>query len=193
MRTILVQDLMVPLTEYATVFEDATLSDAIDALEAAQAQFDKSKYRHRAILVCEKKTSKIIGKISQLDVVRTLEPKYDLLGEKGSISRFEFSPHFMKSILDQYELWHEPLKDTYRKVSKQKVTNVMYKLTEGEYIKEDACLNEAVHQLIMGHHQSLLVSRGEEIVGVLRLTDVFMEICAARKEEKEKVRKSKKK
>ena len=31
MKTILVKDLMVPLTEYATVFEDATLSDAIDA------------------------------------------------------------------------------------------------------------------------------------------------------------------
>ncbi len=58
----------------------------------------------------------------------------------------------------------------------------MYKLSQGEYVKEDSGLNEAVHQLIMGHHQSLLVSRGEEIVGVLRLTDIFMEICTARKE-----------
>ncbi|MBT6751298.1 MAG: CBS domain-containing protein, partial [Desulfobacula sp.] len=80
MKTILVKDLMVPLTEYATVFEDATLSDAIDALETAQSKFDKSRYRHRAILVCEKKTRKILGKISQMDVIRTLEPKYDLLG-----------------------------------------------------------------------------------------------------------------
>jgi hypothetical protein len=28
----------------------------------------------------------------------------------------------------------------------------------------------------MGRHQSLLVTRDEEIVGILRLTDVFMEI-----------------
>jgi hypothetical protein len=28
----------------------------------------------------------------------------------------------------------------------------------------------------MGRHQSLLVTKGEEIVGVLRLTDVFREI-----------------
>ncbi len=181
MKTLLVKDLMVPLAEYATVFEDASLSDAIDALEKAQSQFDKSRYRHRAVLVCEKKTNKVLGKISQSDVIRALEPKYDLLGEKESISRFGFSPKFMKSILDQYELWYEPLKDICHKAEKQKVIDVMYKLTEGEYVKEDSGVNEAVHQLIIGHHQSLLVSRGEEIVGILRLTDIFMEICAIRK------------
>ena len=65
MKTLLVKDLMVPLAEYATVFEDASLSDAIDALEKAQSQFDKSRYRHRAVLVCEKKTNKVLGKISE--------------------------------------------------------------------------------------------------------------------------------
>jgi predicted transcriptional regulator len=29
----------------------------------------------------------------------------------------------------------------------------------------------------MGHHQSLLVTRAGKIVGILRLTDVFGEIC----------------
>jgi len=182
MKNILVKEIMVPLSEYATVFEDASLFDAIDALEAAQSQFDKSRYRHRAILVREKKTNKVIGKISQMDVIRAMEPKYSLLGEKESISRAGFSPRFMKSILDQYELWYEPLKDICHTAGKQKVIDVMYKLTEGEYVKQDSGLNQAVHQLVMGHHQSLLVSEGEEIVGVLRLTDVFMEICKARKE-----------
>ena len=30
-----------------------------------------------------------------------------------------------------------------------------------------------IHQLVLGHHQSLLVTRGDKIVGILRLTDVF--------------------
>jgi signal-transduction protein with cAMP-binding, CBS, and nucleotidyltransferase domain len=34
-------------------------------------------------------------------------------------------------------------------------------------------LDEAIHHLIMGHHQSLLVKRDDQIVGILRLTDVF--------------------
>ena len=35
---------------------------------------------------------------------------------------------------------------------------------------------EAIHQLVMGRHQSLLVTKGKDIVGILRLTDVFREI-----------------
>lgn len=182
MKTILVKELMVPLKEYATVFEDATLGDAIDALEKAQALFDKNRYHHRAILVCQQGTHKVLGKISQMDVIRALEPNYRQLGETKPIAPMVFSPKFMRSIMDQYELWLEPLKDICRKAEKLKAVDVMYQLTPGEFVKEDSKLNEAVHQLIMGHHQSLLVSRGEEIVGVLRLTDVFTKLCAARKE-----------
>jgi len=186
MKSILVRDLMVPLSEYATVNEDATLSEALDKLEQAQEKFDSSRYRHRAILVCEKKTNKVIGKLSQLDVIRSLEPKYDLFTEEKSfsqagIARFGFSPQFMKGILDQYKLWYEPLKDICAKTGTQKVKDIMHTLTAGEYVKEDANLGEAIHQLIMGHHQSLLVTRNEDIVGILRLTDVFKEICIDRR------------
>jgi predicted transcriptional regulator len=44
---------------------------------------------------------------------------------------------------------------------------------EGEYVNEDASLEVACHQLVLGHHQSLLVTRGDKIIGILRLTDVF--------------------
>jgi predicted transcriptional regulator len=49
--------------------------------------------------------------------------------------------------------------------------------TPKERIAEESSLQEAVHQLIVGNHQSLLVTRDSEIVGVLRLTDVFSKIC----------------
>ena len=49
----------------------------------------------------------------------------------------------------------------------------MYKPTEGEYIKVSATMNEAIHQLIIGKHHSLLVRNGSDIVGIVRLTDVF--------------------
>ena len=55
----------------------------------------------------------------------------------------------------------------------------MYTPAEGEYIKEDATMDQAINQLIIGHHHSLLVTKGNEIVGILRLADVFMEIVQA--------------
>jgi len=38
-------------------------------------------------------------------------------------------------------------------------------------------MDEAIHQLVLGHHQSLLVTgKDGDIVGILRLTDVFSTI-----------------
>jgi predicted transcriptional regulator len=56
------------------------------------------------------------------------------------------------------------------------VKKFMHSPTEGEYVEEDATLDVAIHRLVMGHHQSLLVTRGEKIVGIIKLTDVFAEI-----------------
>jgi CBS domain containing-hemolysin-like protein len=58
-----------------------------------------------------------------------------------------------------------------------KVKEIMYTPTEGEYVDDEATLDQAIHQLVIGRHQSLLVTKGEDIVGILRLTDVFAEIC----------------
>jgi CBS domain-containing protein len=172
-----VKDLMVPLEEYAMVFEEATLFEAVMALEKAHEDLDRSRYHylHRAVLVYDK-NKKIVGKISQLDVLRALEPKYMEMGDQGALSRAGFSPQFLKSMLEQQSLWARPLKDVCGKAAKLKVKSFMYTPTEGEYIEDSASLEEAMHLLVMGRHQSLLVTRGENIVGILRLTDVFMEI-----------------
>jgi predicted transcriptional regulator len=49
----------------------------------------------------------------------------------------------------------------------------MHTLSADECVSEDATLDKAIHLLIMGHQQSLLVKRDDKIVGILRLTDVF--------------------
>ena len=63
MKSYLVKDLMVPLSEYATVTENARLFEAVLALEKAQENFEDehTRYRHRAVLVLDKK-GKVIGK-----------------------------------------------------------------------------------------------------------------------------------
>jgi len=178
-KTIAIKDLMVPLDEYATVSEDATLFEAITALEHAQETLDRNRYLylHRAVLIYDK-NNKIVGKISQLDALRALEPKYEDLGDLGGLSRTGFSPRFLKTMLKQEALWDSPLKDICTKAASFKVKTFMYTPTEGEYIDEGASLDEAIHLLVMGHHQSLLVTRGEDkaIIGVLRVTDVFAEV-----------------
>ncbi|MBI4621003.1 MAG: CBS domain-containing protein [Desulfobacterales bacterium] len=176
MKEIRVKDIMVPLKEYATVHEDSSLADAVYALEEAQKAFDVSRERHRAILVYDN-NKKIVGKLSQWDVIKSLEPKYDSFGDLRSVSRSGFSPEFIKSMLEKHNLWVDDLDTVCHRVAKKRVKEVMYVPTEGEKIEEDATFGKALHMLIIGHHQSLLVSRGEGIVGVLRLGDVFKLVC----------------
>lgn len=175
MKTRKVKDIMVPLAEYATVLESATLREAVLALEAAQEKFDKERYRHRALLVLDKH-KKVVGKISQIDVLTVLEPKYGTMLKEGELPRSGLTKKFMMSMLDHYDLWNGSLERTCSRASDKKVKALMKRPSEGEYIREDDSLGKAMHQLIMGNNQSLLVTREKDIVGILRLTDVFSQI-----------------
>jgi len=181
MKELIVKDIMVPLSEYATVSEEASLKDAINSLETAQKKFKLNQYTHKAILVYDK-NNKITGKISTLDIIRALEPKYSLIGKSNplssiGLSRFGLSSGFLKSLVKQYNLWNEPFESLLSNASSQKVKDFMYNPSEGEYVKEDASLAEAIHQIVMGHHQSLLVVKNDNIVGILRIVDIFKKIC----------------
>ena len=183
MKSYTIRDLMVPLSEYATVPEEATLYEAVLALETAQENFEDkhTRYRHRAILVLDK-SGNVVGKLSHLDVLRSLEPKYhDLIKGEGS-HRYGFSKHFMESMLADFRLFNDPLEDICAKAGEKNVKEFMYTPTEAEYVPEDASLDVAIHQLVLGHHQSLIVSRGDKILGVLRLTDVFAAVFHKMKE-----------
>lgn len=182
MKTYTVDDLMVPLSEYATVADDATLYDAILALEKAQEEFDQTRYRHRAILVFDK-SNKIVGKISQVDALKALEPKYAELMPDTGARHLGFSNKYIQGMLDQFSLWASPMDDICEKAADRKVVDFMHTPTEGEYVRHDASLDVAIHQLIVGHHQSLLVmDTAGEIVGVLRLTDAFAAVFHKLKE-----------
>ena len=180
MKTISVKDLMVPLEEYATVSDNATLYKAVLALEEAQEKFEHLPYKHRAVLVYNKK-NRIVGKLSQLDIIKALEPKYGEMGDIKSLSRFGLSRKFISSILEQNYLWEKPLNDICKKADTIRVKDFMHTPSEGEYVDENASLEMACHQLVMGHHQSLLVTKESEIIGILRLTDVFNAIFLAMK------------
>jgi CBS domain-containing protein len=185
MKNVTVKEIMVPLSEYASVNEEATLMDAVLALEKAQQAFDASRYQHRAVLVLNS-SGKVAGKISQIDVLRALEPKYgEMQGSHGIVGHMGFTKSFMKQIFRAYNLWDNPLDDICRKGCERKVKDFMHTPKEGEYVEEIATMDEAIHQLVMGHHQSLLVTKGESVAGILRLTDVFsavvgkLKTCAA--------------
>ena len=174
METCTLKELMVPLAEYATISEDANVLEAVNALEAAQRKFNPERYRHRAVLVLDKE-KRVVGKLSQHDIIKALEPQYKGSKEhkNSALGHFGFSPKFMESVSLQYTMWDRPLQNLYKKALEQKVRSFMHTPTKGEYIEASATINEIIHRLIIGEHHSLLVTDGPDIVGIVRLTDVF--------------------
>lgn len=174
MKTKTVKAFMVPIEAYATVGEEATLIDAVMALEKAQLEFDQKRYRHRAILVLDK-NNHVVGKISQHDVIKALEPHYQKikLREQGALNRFGLSDFFIKAAVKEYSFWDKPLHNLCEKAVGQRVKDFMYMPSQDEFVEENITMDMAIHRFVIGEHHSLLITREHEIVGVLRLVDVF--------------------
>ena len=181
MKNFLVKDLMVPLSEYATVPEGSTLFEAVLALEKAQEEYDRTKYRHRAVLILDKKNS-VIGKLGHLDVLRALEPEQEETKEIEDLDQFEFSAQFVSSLRMKQRLNAAPLADLCKKAVELKVEDFMQTAAEGELIDSEATLDLAIHQLVFGNHLSLLVTRNKKVIGILRLADVFAAVYHSMKE-----------
>ena len=176
MKTITVKELMVPLEAYATVPREATLREAILALEKAQMSLDPSRHKHRAILVLDE-GGKVVSKITMKNILLALEPNYGKVEGMGVLERSGFSPDLIKDMLENNALWAEPLQFFAERATRLKVIDFIHAPSENEYIDENATLGEATHQLVVQPYLSLLVTSEDEVVGILRLSDVFAKIC----------------
>lgn len=172
MKNYLVKDLMVPLSEYATVFEDATLFDAMLALDKSQAEFDHTKYTHRSILVLNQ-SKQVIGKLTFIDVIKAVGPHSNVSDEIKKLGQYGFSPKLMKQKYKTTPRKSDTLQHIYQKAAKLRVKECMQTPTKGEYVEQDIPLRLAIHQLVIGEHLALLVTDKNKIIGILRLTDVF--------------------
>lgn len=181
MKDYLVKDLMVPLSEYATVPEGSTLYEAVQALEKAQEEFDHTKYKHRAVLILDK-NKHVKGKLSHIDAIRALEPKSDTDNGIKHLIQFGFSHEFVNNLRKKQRLEGAPLKDLCRKSYELKVEDFMQATAEGECIDHEATLDIAIHTLVLGNHLSLMVTKDKNIIGILRLSDVFAAVFHSMKE-----------
>ncbi len=178
----IVKDFMVPLSDYATIARGSTLYEAVLALENAKKSVDQSVHPHWIVLVLDE-DKEVIGKLSQLNLLRALEPKTEHTAVVDRIGKFGFSAKFVAAIREE-NLHQGKVADylyTDPDAMEMKVEDFMRTLSENEFIDETTSLNSAAHQLTVRNRLSLLVTRGDKVVGVLRLADVFSALIAAMK------------
>ncbi len=176
MKNINVKDLMVPLSEYVTVPEGATLYEAVMALEKARTEHAHNRYNHRAVLVLDSK-GRVIGKLSQLDVLHGVEPKREEMNVLEDIQRYGFSRNFITRLQEKRRREGGIIEVLGNETAGLMVEDFMQAPSESECVEENTSLDTAIYQLVKGTHLSLLVTRDKEIVGILRMSDVFTAVA----------------
>lgn len=175
MKTKSVKDVMLPLSGYAVVSLDATLRDALKELDRAQMNLPAGKQPHRAVLVADE-NGEIVGKLGHLGFLKALEPKYDVFGDMDRLSRAGVSEEFVNSMMDNFRFWTDDFSRLSQRARIVMIKEVMTPVDEN--ISQDASLAEAIHRMIMWQTLSILVTRGDEVVGILRLSDLFTEVAS---------------
>jgi signal-transduction protein with cAMP-binding, CBS, and nucleotidyltransferase domain len=77
--------------------------------------------------------------------------------------------------MESYRFWRDGLEDVCRRAGNIRVRDVM--VSAEVRIDAGASLTEAIHMLVMARAQSILVTSGTDVVGILRLSDLFAEIA----------------
>lgn len=166
----LVKELMIPVAQYPTVHQDSTMYDALVALNKANENIPENQQNYRAVLVKDDE-GKIVGKIGYISFLKALEPKYQKFFDTEKLSRLSLSEGFIDSMIESYNLWMDDPLDLCTIASNTKCTEIMNPIEQR--IEENETIAQAIHKLIMWQTLSILVSKGEEIVGIIRLSDIY--------------------
>ena len=158
-----VKDLMVPLSECPRVAEDLSLAEAVAVLEAWRQKGQAREYRLRVLLV-QDASQKITGTLRHQDMLRVFAP-----GKENSA----FFPAQAKGL----PTWNDLLATSLAIARQVRVGEVKHIPGEAEFIDENAPLEEGFYRLLKYPSLHLVVRSGEEVTGILRLSDLFSLLC----------------
>ena len=167
MKEILIKTVMTPLLDYVTLKETDTVYDVFQVLEKNKSD---SRQSHRDVIVVDD-NGKFKGKVTMLDIFRSLEPNYKKLFKTykdGTLTK----DHVINSIRD-FNLLMEPMQNICERGANIKISEIMHVPGDVEYLQEDDSLEKALHEYVMGVHQPLIVKKGDTVTGVLRFGDLF--------------------
>ena len=175
-----VRDLMVTAEKRGRIHQDATIGEAILMLERGHhGPPADGESRNYGVLLVLNKDNSLVGKLSPTEIVRSMDPIYHNHQGHEAIAHTAtagLSPALLKSLTQDSPSRCESFEQICQNVLNLKVKDCMTPPHSNECVLESETLEEAIHKLAIGNHQSLVVTLGEQMVGILRLIDVFQQI-----------------
>ncbi len=174
MKPKLVKDLMLPLSDYAVTSIDVTVRDALVDLEKAQSKMQPGLQPLRAVLVADK-SGKIVGKIGHLAILKTIGLSRGKVSDMEKLSRAGVDDDLIDSMISHQRFWQNDFQMLCHQARNKRVRDIMVPVDDS--VDENAPVTEAIHRIIEKNTLSLLVKSGNEVVGILRLSDLFTEVA----------------
>jgi len=175
-----VRDLMVSATKCGRIHQEVTIGAAILMLEHGyNGSFAGEEALNPGALLVVNKDDLVVGKFSPTEIVRNMDPIYHSQRGAKNIAHTAASgltPALLKSLTQNSPLRCESFEQICQNVLNLKVKDCMVPPQSNECVLESDRLEEAIHKLAVGAHQTLLVTSEERIVGILRLSDVFQQL-----------------
>ncbi|MDD5205328.1 MAG: hypothetical protein PHS17_07900 [Desulfobacterales bacterium] len=175
MEKMKVRLLMRSIDEFPRISNQATFMDAVVALEKSDQEFKSGKTPERILLVYNGR-SKIVGKLSPMDVVQGLEPNYFNIEKLKSIPHYRLVQTSLEAMKKEFRLWHKPLAELCKKAYRIKIHDFVKMPTLDHVVKADDRMDAAFHLFVLGRHGSLFVQDEQEIVGLILFSDVYKKI-----------------
>ncbi len=180
MEKMKVGDLMVPVDSFPKISVNAGFYDALQALENAHNEYVSGESGERILLV-ENENGKIIGKLSPMDLLRGLETNYTRADSEKVLTSYGYA-NIWKSFQEDYNLWETPFRDLCRKATQVHLKSFLKGPSEGQTVGMHDPLAKCFHRFVMNRHDALFVVEGDQIVGLLKFSDVYKEVLKTMKE-----------
>lgn len=177
MSTDKVKTFMVPVDKFPMISQEATFAEAVLALEKAQEEFAAGKREQRILLVVDQ-ANRVAGKLTPIDVVRGLEPNYGKLVDTHASAYVGNFEYVIATMREQMQQLSAPWDDLCLKARNVRIKEFLRTPAPSQVVQAEDSLNEAMHRFILGGHDSLFVTDGEKLAGMIRFSDVYREILA---------------
>ncbi len=180
MEKLKVKDLLVPVSKFPKISCNANIYEGLVALENAQKKFLSGESEQRILLV-EDEGGRILGKLSPIDLLRGLEMNYQKVDAEKALARFGLR-YIWESMKDDYQLWENPFRDLCARAGKLQLKEFIKRPPEGQSVRSNDPMAKCLHLFVMNRHDALFVFEGDEVVGLLRFSDVYRKASATMKE-----------
>jgi hypothetical protein len=178
MNTKTAGDLMVPLDEYPVVEESSTVLEAVIRLRESRKNMESERQPYQAVLVADG-TGRIIGKLGQMAMLKALEPRSQILGDRDTLDKAGVGDKILETALDHMRTFQHDFSELCKGAAALPVAKAMSPVREHIDIRMPA--SEVVHRMVAWRTLSILVTENNRPVGLVRLSDlcdaVITEMC----------------